>query len=165
MIYRSHDHDLGHAIQVSPLINATNTTTQVSYSYTDSEVTPGIWYYWLQSLDLNGHFNFHGPVLATVSTNQGGDAPEIPLATAISRIFPNPFNPSVTIKYGLKDASPVSFRIYNTRGQLVQSVDHGVRNPGTYDLIWDATGLPTGVYLIQMQAGKTISNRKAVLSK
>jgi len=165
MIYRSDDNDLAHAVQVSPLINATNTTTQVSYSYTDSEVTAGIWYYWLQSLDLNGNFNFHGPVLATVTSDQGGEAPEIPVTTGIAKIYPNPFNPSATIKYGLKDASPVSFRIYNTRGQLVQSYDFDMREPATYDLIWDASSLPAGIYLIQMHAGNKIYSSKAVLSK
>jgi len=164
-IYRSLVNDLQSAIQVSPLINATNTTTQVTYVYTDEEVTPGTWYYWLQSLDLNGNFNFHGPVLATVTSEQGGDAPEIPTNTGISNVYPNPFNPSLTIRYELKEALPVSFKIYNARGQMVQSYDLGTKEAASYDLIWDATGLPTGIYLIRMQAGNKLYNSKAVLSK
>jgi len=164
-IYRSHDSDLEHALQVSPLINATNTTTQVSYEYTDSEVAPGTWYYWLQSLDLNGSYYFFGPVMATVVSDQGGEAPEIPVTTGISKIYPNPFNPSTTIKYVLADDLATSFRIYNTRGQLVQSYDFDMREPATYDLVWDASGLPAGIYLIRMQAGETVSMSKAVLSK
>jgi len=165
MIYRSLDNDLQHAIQVSPLINATNTATQVSYEYTDSEVTPGTWFYWLQSLDLSGNFNFHGPILATVSTEQGGEAPPIPTATGISKVYPNPFNPSLTVRYELKEALPVSFRIYNTRGQIVQSYDLGIKEAASHDLIWDASGLPTGIYLIRLQAGNKLYSSKAVLSK
>ena len=165
MIYRSLDNDLQHAIQVSPLINATNTATQVSYEYTDAEVTPGTWYYWLQSLDLNGNFNFHGPILATVSTEQGGEAPPIPTATGISKVYPNPFNPSLTIRYELKEALPVSFKIYNARGQMVQSFELGNREAGVHNLSWDANGQATGIYLIRMQAGNKLYNSKAVLSK
>jgi len=165
MIYRSLDNDLQHAIQVSPLINATNTTTQVNYEYTDTEVTPGTWYYWLQSLDLNGNFDFHGPVLATVTTEQGGDAPEIPTNTGISNVYPNPFNPSLNIQYSLKVAQDVSIRIYNTRGQMVQSFELGNREAGVHNLSWDANGQATGIYLIRMQAGNKLYNSKAVLSK
>lgn len=165
MIYRSLDNDLEHAIQVSPLINATNTATQVNYEYTDAEVTPGTWYYWLQSLDLNGNFNFHGPILAMVSTEQGGEAPPIPTATGISKVYPNPFNPSVTIRYELKETLPVSFKIYNARGQMVQSYDLGTQEAASHDLIWDANGFPSGIYLIRMQAGNKLYNCKAVLSK
>jgi len=164
-IYRSHDSDLEHALQVSPLINATNTTTQVSYEYTDSEVAPGTWYYWLQSLDLNGSYYFFGPVMATVVSDQGGEAPEIPVTTGISKIYPNPFNPSTTIKYVLADDLATSFRIYNTRGQMVQSYDLGLIDPGTHDLIWKAESLPAGIYMIQMKVGDVVSRSKAVLSK
>ena len=165
MIFRSEDSDLQHAMQISPLINATNTTTQVSYGFTDSEVTPGTWYYWLQSLDLNGSYYFYGPVLATVSTNQGGEAPDIPITTGITGVYPNPFNPSTTIKYVLDDDLAVSFRIYNTRGQLVKSYNFEMREPASYDLIWDASGLSAGIYLIRMQAGNKFYTSKAVLSK
>ena len=165
MIYRSLDNDLASAIQVSPLINATNTATKVTYEYTDAEVTPGTWYYWLQSLDLNGNFNFHGPILATVSTEQGGEAPPIPTATGISKVYPNPFNPSLNIQYSLKVAQDVSIRIYNTRGQMVQSFELGNREAGVYNLSWDANGQATGIYLIRMQAGNKLYISKAVLSK
>lgn len=165
MIYRSQNNDLETAIQVSPLINATNTTTQVNYEFTDSEVTPGIWLYWLQSIDLNGNFSFHGPVLASVTSDQGGEAPPIPTSTGISTIYPNPFNPSVTIKYELKEALPVSFNIYNARGQIVQSYDLATPEAGTSHLVWDAYKLPAGIYLIRMQAGDKFYFSKAVLSK
>ena len=165
VIFRSEDNNLAHAYQVSPLINATNTTTQVTYSYTDTEVSPGTWYYWLQNINLDGSSQFHGPVLANVYINPDIDAPEIPIVTSISNVFPNPFNPSTSINYSLKESVPVSFKIYNTRGQLVQTFSFTNRNAGHHDLIWDASGLPSGVYLIRMQAGDTISNSKAVLSK
>ncbi len=165
LVFRSADAILAHAIQVSPLINATNTTTTASYIFTDSEVSSGTWYYWLQSLDLNGSFTYYGPVLANVSQEQGGEAPGIPVSTGISTVFPNPFNPNVTIKYDLKESLPVSFSIYNVRGQMVYSADLGTRLAGVHHLTWDAKGLAAGVYMIRMRAGDKLYGSKAVLSK
>lgn len=165
VIYRSETNDLANAYQASPMINATNTATQTNYSFTDSEVTPGTWYYWLQSVELNGSFNFHGPVMATVVVDQGGEAPEIPGSTGIKNVFPNPFNPNVTVQYEVREAQPVSVKIYNTRGQVVQSYDMGVVSPGIHNLTWQADSLPAGIYMIKMRVGNSISQRKTVLSK
>jgi len=165
VIFRSDVNDLASAYRASPMINATNTTTQTSYNFTDSEVTPGNWYYWLQSVELNGSFEFHGPILATVAPDQGGEAPEIPGTTGITKVYPNPFNPTVTVQYEVREAQPVSVKIYNTRGQMVQSYDLGLIDPGTHDLIWRAESLPAGIYMIQMKVGDVISRSKAVLSK
>ncbi len=165
MIYRSEDNKLEHSYLASPLINATNTASQVNYTYTDNEVTPGTWYYWLQAINLDGTSQYHGPVVANVYNYPGGVAPEIPLFTGIDKLYPNPFNPNVSIQYSLKEASPVSFKIFNTRGQLVKSFSYDNRDAGNHELIWNANELPSGVYLIRMQAGDTISNSKAVLSK
>ncbi|MDZ4182010.1 MAG: LamG domain-containing protein, partial [Candidatus Cloacimonadaceae bacterium] len=49
-IYRNTINDISSAIRVSPLIAATNSSSQTSYEYEDNEVTPGQWYYWLQNI-------------------------------------------------------------------------------------------------------------------
>ena len=165
MIFRSETNNLVQAYQASPLIEATNTSIQTSYSYTDDEVSPGTWYYWLQSVELNGNHYFHGPILATVAPDQGGEAPEIPGTTGIDKVYPNPFNPTLTIQYGVREPLPVSFRIYNTRGQMVQSYQMGTLQPGSYKLVWDADQLAAGIYVIQMKAGDVVSQSKTVLSK
>lgn len=164
-IFRSENNSLEHALQVSPLIDATNSVIQSNYSFEDHEVPPGTWYYWLQSIELNGSFQYHGPVIATVSNGQGGDAPGIPVNSGIMNTFPNPFSPSITIQYGLRETLPVAIRIFNIRGQVIQSYDMPSRSEGMYDLVWDAKDLPAGIYLIQMKAGNTLSTRKVLLSK
>jgi len=165
MILRNSNNDLSSALQVSPLINATNTTSQVSYSFTDLEVSPGIWYYWLQSLDLNGDHQYHGPVMATVTQDMGGSAPELPVINGINSLYPNPFNPSLTIAYSLDKTADVSFKIYNARGQIVHKENIGNSDAGTYKLIWNSGDLPTGVYLVQMRANGKMYTSKAMLSK
>lgn len=165
MVYRSEDNSIGHAIQVSPLIQATNTSQTMSYVYVDAEVTAGTWYYWLQMIDMSGTHNFHGPVVITVSDGNGQVTPDIPVNVGITSIYPNPFNPSVTIAYTLETPANVKLHIYNTRGQMVESFDLGYQDATNQSLVWDAKNLPAGIYLFRMQAGNEIYASKAVLSK
>ncbi|HOH79206.1 MAG TPA: T9SS type A sorting domain-containing protein [Candidatus Cloacimonadota bacterium] len=165
IVLRNNHNDLTTALQVSPLVEATNTTTQVSYSYTDSEVTPGIWYYWLQSIDLNGDHQYHGPVMATVSEDSGSSAPQPAVINGINKLYPNPFNPSLNISFSLDKTADVSFKIYNSRGQMVHSNVLGNRDAGTYNFVWNSGDLPTGFYLIRMQANNKVYTQKATLSK
>jgi flagellar hook assembly protein FlgD len=71
----------------------------------------------------------------------------------------------VSIQYEVREPLPVSVKIYNTRGQMVQSFELGVIEIGSHNLNWQAENLPAGVYMIQMKAGDIISRSKAVLSK
>lgn len=85
-------------------------------------------------------------------------------------MYPNPFNPSATISYGLNKAATVDFLIYNTRGQLVTSFSEGQKAAGNWSVTWNGLdnngqSCSSGVYYIQMQAGKESFMRKAVLMK
>ncbi|HHV37158.1 MAG TPA: T9SS type A sorting domain-containing protein, partial [Candidatus Cloacimonetes bacterium] len=100
------------------------------------------------------------------------DGPEgvVPVVTTIKSIYPNPFNPSTTIAYSLKDKEDVGIYVYNTRGQLVSTIDRGTQDVGHYEYVWHGTNdngqkLSSGVYFIRLKAGKTIVNKKAVLMK
>jgi hypothetical protein len=60
--------------------------------------------------------------------------------------YPNPFNPSTSIRITLPDAGTARLQIYNLLGQLVQSSEFNVKSAGTQDRLFDASGLATGVY-------------------
>ncbi|MDZ4183263.1 MAG: hypothetical protein U1B83_10360, partial [Candidatus Cloacimonadaceae bacterium] len=66
-IYRSIDTSLAHAMVVSPMIESANSSQTQSYSFTDTEVYPGTYYYWLQNVDLGATSNFFGYNLVTVT--------------------------------------------------------------------------------------------------
>lgn len=170
-IYRNTINDIGTAFRVSPLITATNTSSQTSYQYEDNEVTPGMWYYWLQNIDFNGNDAFHGPVLCTLTDgNNGGSVPDLPLFSGIEAIYPNPFNPSAMISYNVSSPSAVNVHIYNSRGQLVRTYNEGNKDRGRFSVVWngvDASGsdCPTGIYLIRLTVGKNVFSRKAAMVK
>lgn len=171
-IFRSGVNDLGTAQMVSTMIPATNTSSQQSYIFVDSELfEEGMYYYWLQNTDFDGSSSFHGPVSIQYTTGGGnGGAPNIPLSTQLKAAYPNPFNPSTRIPYDLAKGAVVKIHIYNSRGQLVRSFPIGAKDAGSYYIDWNGKNdkgedCATGVYYIRMQAGDKQFNSKAVLMK
>jgi hypothetical protein len=79
--------------------------------------------------------------------------------------FPNPFNASTVLGYQLPVAGKVSLQIYDTAGRLVTTLVDGWRSAGMHELTWDASGLPSGMYLAKMQAGGYSASGKMVLVK
>lgn len=170
-VFRSQSEELAAATIVSPLIAASNTTQQQFYVFTDDDLTAsGTYYYWLQSLDLDGGFSYHGPVAIYYNANGSYESPDVPVFTELNPIYPNPFNPRAYIPYSLDRVENVDFRIYNARGQQVREFRLGETIPGNHRLEWDGTDasgrvLPNGVYFFRMTAGKDSFQRKAVLLK
>lgn len=171
-VNRSASPVLSEATIVSPLISASNTSNVQLYQFTDSElVDSGTYYYWLQVQEMDGSTEFHGPI--SVIYNAGGDPGNhnvTPIVTEITGIYPNPFNPSATIRYALTKDAQVNMVIYNARGQIIRTMNEGFKTVGTHPLIWDGkdnTGrtCSTGVYFFKMQAGNVTSIKKAVLMK
>jgi hypothetical protein len=90
VIYRSETDDLTQACIVSGIIPATNSSTEATYSFSDTEVENNTtYYYWLNSVELSGNGDFHGPVQITVNHNDGEvPPPEIPFSSGIKRSSP-----------------------------------------------------------------------------
>ncbi len=77
--------------------------------------------------------------------------------------YPNPFNPSTTIRYFLPERRELSLSVYNLLGQRVAVLFEGVRNRGEYRQVWNAGVAPSGVYFIVMQTGEQRKVQKAIL--
>ncbi|RJR28350.1 MAG: hypothetical protein C4574_05075, partial [Candidatus Latescibacterota bacterium] len=60
-----------------------------------------------------------------------------PLVYALSQNFPNPFNPSTTIRYDVKTKGLVTIRLYDVSGRLVRTLVDGVKDAGSYTAVWD----------------------------
>jgi len=169
-LYRNQSDDLETATMLNAFIEATNTSQMQIYVYWDREVyEDGTYYYWLQNLDFDGTHAFHGPISITVTFENTG-TPNIPIITGINSAFPNPFNPRTTIEIGLARGAHTTVAVYNQRGQLVRNLLNGYKEMGTYMLSWDGTDnngriLPSGTYLIRMDAGGVKSHHKVVLMK
>jgi len=82
--------------------------------------------------------------------------------------FPNPFNPSTTIEYGIPEAGNVSIKIYNIIGQEVRSLVNNKQEAGAYNIIWDGkdnwgTYVASGVYFYKITVNKYQNIQKLIL--
>ena len=92
------------------------------------------------------------------------------VATELKGNYPNPFNPETTIRYSMKEASPVSIEIYNVKGQLVKSLVNTTKESGDHTVVWNGTdnsgrAVTSGVYYYKMNAGKYSSTKKMIMMK
>jgi large repetitive protein len=83
----------------------------------------------------------------------------IPEDFVLRQNFPNPFNPSTTIHFGVPEESRVTLVIYDTRGRVILDLAQKQIPAGNYRTVWSATNLPSGVYYCRMVAVGIGSNR------
>lgn len=81
----------------------------------------------------------------------------LPTETSLEKNYPNPFNPSTSIPFQLKEAGFVSLKVYDMSGSLVKTLAADFRDAGTYEIIWnglnnDGQQVASGQYLLQMSA-------------
>ena len=101
------------------------------------------------------------------STSVGSSAAmATPYAFTIDANYPNPFNPSTTIRYHVGVGGEVRIKVYDAVGQEVAQLLDEYRAPGTHELNWDASGHASGTYFYELEVdGLALPARKALLIK
>ena len=90
----------------------------------------------------------------------------VPAQFYLDQNFPNPFNPSTEIKFGITAAANVSLRIYDALGREVAVlINNEFMNAGSYNIKFDASKLASGNYVYRMTAGVNTVSRKMQLLK
>lgn len=89
----------------------------------------------------------------------------IPTENMLYDNYPNPFNPTTSIKYSLKDNAHITLKIFNTLGEEIKTLINETKPAGNYQVEFDASELPSGVYIYRMQAGEFISTKKMLMLK
>jgi len=79
--------------------------------------------------------------------------------------YPNPFNPSTKIKYSVPQSSNVELKVFDILGNEIETLVNEEKPVGTYEVIWYAANLPSGVYFYQLRASEYIQTRKMILLK
>lgn len=90
---------------------------------------------------------------------------DIPIVYSLHQNYPNPFNSSTTIRYGLPERSFVQFSVYDQLGRTVTRLINEIQERGYHEINFDASHLPSGIYIYRLQAGEFIDNKKLLYLK
>lgn len=84
----------------------------------------------------------------------------------LNQNHPNPFNPTTTINYQLKKSGYIELKIYNIKGQLVDTLVKGNQKEGNHSFTWNAKGISSGMYFYQISVdGQLTKTKKAICVK
>jgi hypothetical protein len=100
-----------------------------------------------------------------VANSAGQMEVNTPSSFALGEAYPNPFNPSTSINLSIPEAGYVSVMVYNEMGQLVSTLADGHMNASDYSFTWDASSVPSGVYLITATTANQTATQKVMLLK
>ncbi|MCX6640418.1 MAG: hypothetical protein NTW14_08065 [bacterium] len=165
-------------LDVSELIPGHGTTPEPQeYSFRDETAQAGeIYTYRLEQIDLNGNTTFSEPITVTVDVQ--------PTEFVFRGIYPNPFNPTATIRFDLQQASWMTLEVFDVDGRCVGA--HGMRPivggvgsqgalraplqetwfpAGTHTILFDGSDLPSGLYFARLTTGNWSAMQKLVLLK
>ncbi len=95
---------------------------------------------------------------------------KIPVTYKLYQNYPNPFNPVTKIKFdvpavGVQYTEPLRLVIYNVLGREIALLVNQQLAPGTYEVDWDGTNYPSGIYFYKLTAGDYTETKKMVLMK
>ncbi|MDR3665727.1 MAG: FISUMP domain-containing protein [Ignavibacteriaceae bacterium] len=133
-----------------------NSTSPKQYSYTDKYVNTGKYNYRLKMVDLDGSSKYSNIITAEVAP---------PAKYELSNAYPNPWNPTTTIRYQVPVNILVTIKIFDALGKEVTTLVNEVKPAGSYEVTLNGKNLASGVYYYQMKAGNFIETRKITLVK
>jgi len=138
--------------------------TSLTYS-TTSSAGPN-WYYF--SSNAAGDSVYTYLIRAYVSSYTTGvkqNTELTPASFTLEQNFPNPFNPSTTIRFQMPSKGLVTLKVYDIIGREVITLVNGFKETGMHEVKFNASGLPSGVYLYRITSGTFTQTRKLVFIK
>ena len=155
----------------------------VSYSFTDnngqynvSGITPGVYSVGVNEYGLEegesdnvvagteqpGTADF---TLANSEDVTGVETNSVPQTFSLDQNYPKPFNPATTISFSIAEKGKVQLKVYDLIGQEIKTLVNGELNAGVYKLTFDASNLPSGIYIYEIRTNKFLESRKMMLLK
>lgn len=132
------------------------TSVPQTYAFTDRPGS-GRFRYRLRQIDRDGQSQYSPVALAEVQA--------LPQAFALEQNFPNPFNGSTRIRFALPEAGRAKLTIHDVLGRVAAVLVDRVLEAGTHAVDWDASGLPSGVYISTLQSGHSTVSKSCILQK
>ena len=89
----------------------------------------------------------------------------LPTEVSLNNAYPNPFNPITKLSYDVPSDLKINLGVYDVRGRLVDELVNDMREPGRYEVTWNANQHASGVYIVKLVAGGTMKAQKVMLVK
>ncbi|MER3523592.1 MAG: hypothetical protein C4326_05860 [Ignavibacteria bacterium] len=142
------------------------TTEPQFYSYVDTTLTQtGVHHYRLRQQDLDGTSHFT-PSISSEITWLTAVEEGAPRAFQLLQNYPNPLNPTTTIRFSVENTAATTIEVYNLLGEKVATLFDGVAEAGTfYRVSVDASSWASGMYMYRLQSGNHRAVKKLVLMK
>ncbi len=139
-------------------------------SYTEALSTIGNYHYRVTVLYSEGESLPSETVSFEFPVTPQGDADILPLVSKLHPNYPNPFNPSTTIRFDLALSGKVQLNVYNLRGQLVRQLVNEELGAGMHRVVWDGRdshqrSVASGIYFLRLEARDYCHTHKAMLLK
>ena len=133
-----------------------NSTETKYYSFEDYSLGVGKYVYRLKQLDYNGNYKYSQEVEVTI----------LPADNFIlNQNYPNPFNPITRISYSIPENTFTTLKVYDILGNDIQTLVNRELPAGSYEVEFDGTRLPSGVYIYKLISGKFVKTLKMNLLK
>jgi len=135
-----------------------------------SRVNNGLRHTWIYSMASNADgIVFAGTdsdgVYRTISPVTNVAKELRPADFQLGQNYPNPFNPTTNIEVRIDNRELVNLRVFDVLGKEISTLLNEVRPAGVYTVKWDASLLPSGVYLYRLQAGAYVATKKMIVVK
>ncbi len=124
----------------------------------------GNWTWWFKERGNNA-----SPVWAYMDANtlidgpnsvaERGESGNLPKAFVLYGNYPNPFNPSTTIRYGMPTTGVVTLKVYDVLGRSVAIMPLGLQEAGNHETHFNASRLNSGLYLYRLEMTSTASKK------
>lgn len=133
---------------------AGTTTEQKDYSYTDKNLSNGLYTYRLKQIDYNGLYEFSNAIEVDVRSLND---------YSLEQNYPNPFNPTTKIGYVLSEKTNVKIVVTNTIGEQIAVLVNQTQEQGYHQLDFNAANLPSGIYFYSLQTENYSDTKKMLL--
>lgn len=151
-----HGQTTGEFITVGFTEGAGTTTEPRNYSYKDNYLDNGVYEYRLKQIDFDGSAQYSDVVEVEVFSVT---------TLELKQNYPNPFNPSTKISFSVPSFEFVNLSVYNLLGEKVAELVNEIMNAGEYETDFNASGLPSGIYVAKINAEEYSQTIKMTLLK
>ncbi|MCF7832556.1 MAG: T9SS type A sorting domain-containing protein [Candidatus Marinimicrobia bacterium] len=147
---------------IHEISGAGTNSKNMSYEFKDKQLVPGVNYsYRLSDISYSGTVTYSNILSASLTENIMDNSQTFTLDT----VYPNPFNPQISILFTVQQETDILISIYSTQGELLDVICNTHFQAGKYSFIWAPEDIASGVYLLKINSKDNFTTHKLLYLK